>query len=591
MAEKVSKQIVPVNVGKLLENQLSRWKGGGHHSRGIAEYISNSDDSYRRLKKFSDQEIIVEIHARGGKKIEKLIVKDYAEGMSYDELENKFFQYFESFSGRETGEKVTGRFGTGGKAYAIMNFRHCWISSVQNGRECKAWFQWDYKNKEIIKGYDGQGYKNKSSSQRNGTTIVLESSIKVNQPVEDFIVHLEKSARIRHILKSQNVTFKIIKGRNISHTQLKYFEPDSHLAKKIWKYPLPNTLKNNEHSHDNNLVLRYFEKPLGDNAFIDLMDGISSVADMTISDYDNRPLSKYINGSLVITQLLNSDAVKENRRGLEEGDDLTAEINGFVKEKVSVVINEVEELQKQLDKERRIKAANEKLNELSKFLSKQDLRFKLELKELKKRFTKTTDPNISKETDNNSSDNQDIFRPPTQDDPSSELVKGIWVRKIEEEGGGTTPNDGISEFIPDENGLDSAVRVGNRKRIASKEVRTKKGLQVQYSNDPKNPESPIMNEFMEPVSDRDMVSKGIIWINAVHPIIEKFETTKSNDIVRDENIANYVLMMVSQYYAQKEAELHPEDERDDLLILFRKHFFKLQMDLRLDSENTYYTND
>ena len=42
MIEIISESRVPVNVGKLLENQLMKWQGGGHHSRGIAEYISNS---------------------------------------------------------------------------------------------------------------------------------------------------------------------------------------------------------------------------------------------------------------------------------------------------------------------------------------------------------------------------------------------------------------------------------------------------------------------------------------------------------------------------------------------------------------------
>ena len=138
MLETVGVSSVPVNQGRLLENQLKKWQGGSHHPRGIAEYISNSDDSYRRLGKLLNETIIVEIYSNSktGKKIDKLIVKDFAEGMSFDDLENKFFQYFESFSGREKGEKVTGRFGTGGKAYAIMNFRHCWITSVKNGKSC-----------------------------------------------------------------------------------------------------------------------------------------------------------------------------------------------------------------------------------------------------------------------------------------------------------------------------------------------------------------------------------------------------------------------------------------------------------------------
>lgn len=210
MIETIPTNRVPVNYGKLLENQLKKWEGGGHHPRGIAEYISNSDDSYRRLKKFNDNIIVVEVYSRTGKKIEKLIIKDYAEGMSYSELEDKFFQYFESFSGREKGEKVTGRFGTGGKAYAIMNFRHCWITSVQNGLECKAWFKWDSNNQCIMKGYNNGGYKDKKTDSPNGTTIMLESSIKVSHQLKDFVIQLEKLGRIRHILKSQEVTFKII---------------------------------------------------------------------------------------------------------------------------------------------------------------------------------------------------------------------------------------------------------------------------------------------------------------------------------------------------------------------------------------------
>src|SRR6266566_1343133 len=97
---------VHVNWGKLLEAQLERWRGGRSHGRGIAEYISNSDDSYRRLKKFSDQVIEVEIHSRRGRHIDKVVIRDFAEGMSLDDFENKFFLYFESASGRDHGELV-----------------------------------------------------------------------------------------------------------------------------------------------------------------------------------------------------------------------------------------------------------------------------------------------------------------------------------------------------------------------------------------------------------------------------------------------------------------------------------------------------
>ena len=207
---------VPVEWGKLLENQLERWRGGGQHGRGIAEYITNSDDSYRRQGKYKGQVIKVEIHSKRGRHTDKLIVKDFAEGMNFPDLEKKFFRYFESVSGREEGKNVTGRFGTGGKAYAIMNFSQCWISSVKNGKECKAWFKWDSDRKRIIKGYDNGGDKNLKTTKENGTVIELLDSFKVNLELVDLIGSLEKLARIRHVLKNQLVEVRLCKKKEMS---------------------------------------------------------------------------------------------------------------------------------------------------------------------------------------------------------------------------------------------------------------------------------------------------------------------------------------------------------------------------------------
>jgi len=42
--------------------------------------------------------------------------------------------------------KLLIRFVTGGKAYAIMNFGNCWITSTQNGLEKSAWPILNLKN-------------------------------------------------------------------------------------------------------------------------------------------------------------------------------------------------------------------------------------------------------------------------------------------------------------------------------------------------------------------------------------------------------------------------------------------------------------
>ena len=407
--EKVGAKEVVVNYDKLLEDQLKKWQGGGHHPRGIAEYISNSDDSYRRLEKYSNQKISITIKSRRGKMIDQTIIEDFAEGMSYSDLEKKFFQYFESFSGRESGKKVTGRFGTGGKAYAIMNFRRCWIISVKDGKECKAWFKWDIKRKKILNGYDGQGYKDKKVDKKNSTTIILEDSLKVSYPLDEFVIYLQKSTRIRHVLKTQNVIFRIERKNEKKEIKLTYDGPKNSDAVKIWEFDIPDSLKHSK--EDKKLILRYFEKPLGENSFIDLEDGISSVADLAVSDYDGRPYAKYINGSLTLTKLTDSSAVKESRKGLEEGDDITIEIETFLENKIGVVINEIESINRDKEKEARINATNSKLKELSKFLSKKDLKFKLELKELQKRFSKTnTITTNENENADDIDDNNSIYR-------------------------------------------------------------------------------------------------------------------------------------------------------------------------------------
>ncbi len=582
---------VPANLGRLLENQLKKWKGGSHHPRGIAEYITNSDDSYRRLDKFIDQNIYVEIHSRRGKMIDKLIIKDYAEGMSFDDLENRFFRYFESFSGREKGEKVTRQFGTGGKAYAIMNFRKCWIISIQNNRECKAWFEWDYENKRIIKGYNNGGYKDKPTQEKNSTILILENSYKVNQPLEDLVKHIEKLARIRHVLKQQNVFVTLNrKGKN-KKIELEYKQPLETDAKRIWRYKLPNNLFNS--NEDSDLVLRYFGKPLNGDDFIDLTDGISSVADLHVTKFDNRPFANSFNGSLLLTKLLDSSAVRENRKGLEEDDDLTIDIEEFIKVCVKESINEVEEEQRQIDKERKLDAANKKLKELSKFLSKKDLKFRSELKELRKRFQniEEDDGNFDERNDD-SPFVSDIYRKPIPEDNEEELIKGKWVDRKGENGGGES--DGVQEFVPDDDGEEFAVKVKNNKSKKTVSKKQKQGLIVLMSNDEDNPESIKFTEFDDPVSDRDLETKGIIWINSVHPITSRaIEKKDKNPALFDENISNLVLMIVAQYYAQKENEMLPEDEKDDnqTLMLFRKYFFDLQREIREDKEISYFEGD
>lgn len=578
---------VPVDWGKLLETQLERWRGGRSHARGIAEYITNSDDSYRRLKKFSDQVIEVEIYSKRGRHIDRIIIKDLAEGMSHDDLENKFFRYFESASGREQGELVTGRFGTGGKAYAIMNFKHCWITSVKDGIENKAWFKWDENRQRIVKGYDKGGHKSKRVNKPNQTIVELQDSIKVTQELMELVASLEKIPRIRHVIKNQKVIVRLRKKQEDASLSLKYVEPRNPL--KRWEFEVPVELLNGE-SEKPKLILQYFQKPLDENNFIDLSDGISSVADERVDKFDGRPFSKYFNGSLTLSKLRDSSAVKENRKGLEEGDDLTDAIEAFIKGAVTSAISEVEEEQRRKERDRRLTASNEKMKELSKFLKKCELNFKQELKELKKRIVTTGNGGATEESEDDKG-NEKIYRRPTENDPPDIIVRGTWVEIPRNGGGGG--GGGHPQFIPDTNGKDFAVTVGSRQTIPTEKRKVREGLRVIMSDDPNVPEEDrrVFGEFDDPVDDRDMVSKGIIWINANHPTIVERRTKSENDPVFLEMVANYALLVVAMFHTQKQYDAEPDEEKSDFNLLFRQKYFKLQRDLRQDTQVAYFDTD
>ena len=177
------------------------------------------------------------------------------------------------------------------------------------------------------------------------------------------------------------------------------------------------------------------------------------------------------------------------------------------------------------------------------------------------------------------------------EDPKEVLISGKWIM-----GHGTgepDPNPEPSDpstptFVVDPNGPDLAVRIGERPLRTTPTKKNPQGLVVVMSDDQNYSERPVFGEYHDPVSDQDMTSKGIIWINANHPLILKRREKSDNDPVFLEMVANYVLMVVAQFQATKQYEAEQEDEKTDPMILFREKFFGLQRELRDDSSISYF---
>ncbi|HSV64157.1 MAG TPA: hypothetical protein VLH83_12510, partial [Chthoniobacterales bacterium] len=193
--------------------------------------------------------------------------------------------------------------------------------------------------------------------------------------------------------------------------------------------------------------------------------------------------------------------------------------------------------------------------------------------------------------DDNEEANGETYRRPTPDDPPETLIKGRWIEKIHEGNGSRRPGNPV--FVPDEKGDQFAVRVGSRTTTTTETRKTREGLRVLMSDDPNIPDEDrrIFGEFDDPVSDRDMVTKGIIWVNANHPRIVERRTKSENDPVFLEMVANYVLIIVAQHQVQKQYDAEPDEEKSDPMLLFREKFFRLQRDLSEDAQVAYFETE
>ncbi len=110
---------------------------------GIVELVTNCDDSYKRLEgkgQVTSGEMEICVNRKKGGACENLKVKDYAEGMTKEELQEAIVFGGET-SGFEKGRSVRGLFGRGLKE-TIIALGEGEIKTIKNGKLCrtKLWF-------------------------------------------------------------------------------------------------------------------------------------------------------------------------------------------------------------------------------------------------------------------------------------------------------------------------------------------------------------------------------------------------------------------------------------------------------------------
>lgn len=190
---------------------------------GIVELVTNSDDSYRLLEEKGYEiggEINVFVNRKKGGICEKLVVRDFAEGMTQEELE-KAIEFGGETSAFHLGKSVRGLFGRGLKE-TILALGEGEIRSIKNGKMCKTKVWFDKKAKKPQ--YDDEMLKRiKDTPERNGTEVLIRitnEKIKISE-YKNFKKQLSRHYALRDINSSKNrnitLNFEDIK-RRIGHT-------------------------------------------------------------------------------------------------------------------------------------------------------------------------------------------------------------------------------------------------------------------------------------------------------------------------------------------------------------------------------------
>jgi hypothetical protein len=198
---------------------------------GIVELVTNCDDSYKRLledKGVREKgEIKIHVTRKKGGVCRDLIVEDFAEGMSKEDLE-KAIEFAGETSGFVEGRSVRGLFGRGLKE-TIISLGEGVIETIKDGKVNAIRVWWDRKSKKPFYDFIKS---DKKVNRNNGTCIsinITEERIKIPE-YKNFKEQVSDHYALRDINSSNDrklqLFFEDIK-RNIKHsTEISFKYPE-----------------------------------------------------------------------------------------------------------------------------------------------------------------------------------------------------------------------------------------------------------------------------------------------------------------------------------------------------------------------------
>ena len=301
----------------------------GNAIRALVELITNSDDSYIRLEEGQKEingQIEIIYKKDGYPRI--FAVRDYAEGMSIDDVRNNFKRYGAATSGLKAGKGVRGYFGQGAKD-ALAGMGGGRICTFKNNQfvECKIFIKDDKPMYEISDSIPATSkIKKEHEIDGNGTIAYFKADPqKLGCVVPRFdTVHQElaNNAFLRKIMTNPHRKIFLIEADTGERRQIRYEMPQ---GKEIMNqdFIIPFGKYGNFQIH---FVFSRADKELmqtGDNrdGGLLLVDGKSAVLGISLFKYDNEPLAVRFFGEVRIDrfrELLENEepVLDEERNGL-----------------------------------------------------------------------------------------------------------------------------------------------------------------------------------------------------------------------------------------------------------------------------------
>lgn len=367
--------------------------------RYIAELLTNSDDSYRRLENQnidSNKEKVIYIELKKEKRKSAdnsdsyvLSVTDNAEGMTLETLERIFGTYGEDNAGG-TQLQARGIFGQGASDVlraSAKEKRTALIETIKDNSVSKLYYNMDENltpiiNTEKVELSENRlnDYRNNLRIPQNGTKISfgIPANVKFTDKIKDNLAELiAKYPSFRYLLNQDNrKIIYVYEGKETIISSKEYqFKDENEIGKERFSFIYEGK------SIDCELKLYLNENKKNDETNIIVCDENYSVFDNTMFDFQNYPSAQVVSGELIIKGLYNlcyehlnaeePDAiVRDNRTGFDTKNSFYIKLNKEIAPKIQEVLNEN-------GKENKVtnlgnnKKFNEALKKLNKYMQKE----------------------------------------------------------------------------------------------------------------------------------------------------------------------------------------------------------------------------